>query len=249
MSESNNFCGKCGKKLDPNNNFCPKCGLPVKNTSNIENSRERFEKPKKKGFSKKKKVGIGIGVIILLFFILVAASSGDSDLGKAIENAETSSKETKVDGLVYSETHQAYFDDSFYEKCMSKPMEHPTYGKTSTVPNIQEKIDLHKEESCKRKSERPNCLNCGAYYEPYSRSVHEMKTLYDLNNLGQFKEFHLLDNAQEGKVVNYAVQCDTNVKCIDEEIDIDTRIQIVKEMIIQFTEDECRQTHYASYCR
>ena len=29
MSEPNNFCGRCGEKLDTNNNFCPKCGISV----------------------------------------------------------------------------------------------------------------------------------------------------------------------------------------------------------------------------
>jgi translation elongation factor EF-1beta len=79
MSESNNFCGKCGASVGFDNNFCPKCGSSVASDTSKERIRQRPKKQKKKGLSKKKKVGIGFGVVVLLFFVLVATSSGGSD--------------------------------------------------------------------------------------------------------------------------------------------------------------------------
>lgn len=73
MSESNNFCVKCGANLGLDKNFCPKCGSPVlSDVSNKETIRKQPERPKKKGLSKKKKLGIGILIaIVLLGFLFV----------------------------------------------------------------------------------------------------------------------------------------------------------------------------------
>ena len=71
MSESNNFCGKCGAKLDPNNNFCPKCGLSINTTEttperDIPKQIPEIKKGKKTKINKKLLIGMSVFLVIII---------------------------------------------------------------------------------------------------------------------------------------------------------------------------------------
>jgi hypothetical protein len=120
MSDSS-FCENCGNRLEANSNFCSKCGTNVSSSLNEKQTNKNYEKPTKKGRSKKQKLGIGFGVFILIVFVLGGlASAGFESTEKELKNPEltpTQIKDQAIRGLSFDDlmrNNERYVGDILY---------------------------------------------------------------------------------------------------------------------------------------